>query len=370
MNTNFQKETFMTSNPKYAAKYSSQLLISTLIASSLLMVNCNKAADRTGVKANTVAGKVSEPSKDVGTKAASTEALRALVDDRKTVECSAEIQQSYKLIFESIEKNSKDQKVSKENAEKSVADCTDFQINFKATQQDQCHYFTEAKKLKKYYLDKAPKICLDVAKVLKVDYDTETEYLKNATDQAKIRKEQAVKKANTAEGFIGEKLIISEEMKAMLKPENLNFKMYIVDGEIKTDADELRKSFADKKVICSFVGTSTAVTEKDKFVFTVNAYEDVDKKDLPENLNATGIAFAAADETKKAESVGFQMLGCSHLMKNKIDVKMLKKALGKHLATETDLKKTPLVSTQANSVDADKKIEVAKKVEEDKKEDN
>lgn len=153
--------------------------------------------------------------------------------------------------------------------------------------------------------------------------------------------------------FKTEKLLISEEMKAMIKFENLDFKMYIVNGEIKTNQDELKKAYQDKKVICSFSGTSTPVEEKEKVFLSLNDVFENKKTEVPEGMSLTaGLSMSAKADKKDESVVDLLKMVCSHLSVDKFDVKLLKKAFGKHLAVEVKeslpAQTKPVVATKSS----------------------
>jgi hypothetical protein len=318
---NYLKETFVKSKPSF--KFSSHLLISTLIASSFLMVNCNKGGTRTGVKAKTVAGKVDPSQKGTAT---------------NTKQCSADILKAYSPLSKEYVRVKKlhDTKVTektneklKSEYEKVLAACDVFGVAFDKEKIEGC----DLPDKDKTNLPKAPNQCLIIADLLFKEDGTKTPYLKLANDQKVIAQKQQEEKLIA--DFKKEKLLISEEMKAMLKFENLDFKMYIVDGEIKTNQDDLKKAYQDKKVVCSFSGTSTPVEEKEKVFLSLNDVFENKKSEVPEGMSLTaGLSMSAKAEKKDESVVDLLKMVCSHLSVEKFDVKLLKKAFGKHLAVE------------------------------------
>ncbi len=389
----------MKSNQKYVAKYSSHLLISTLIASSFFMVNCNKGQNRTGVKANTTTGNPTDPNLKSTSNSGDTSKVGS-GDDTKaakevTADCPATVYKSYAAVAteavrvqELYKKNKTAASPEKLKSDylKVLALCTDMGKEFDQVSLKSCKYKNPKNKNEDVVINKVTTQCLIVAKQLDDEDGTKTEYLKLYNDQKELKKQDLEKQLSSFENFKAAKLVMSDDMKKMLKSENLNFKMFIVGGEIKIDQAELKKAYADKKVVCSFVGTSTEISEKGKIILSALEVEDVDKKDLPENVNAVGIAFSVSvGEKSEGVSAGIsnmQMLGCSHLLKDKVDVKLLRQALGAQLTTEADLKKIEDKKTEdkkiadkkaedakaaAAKLEADKKIAADKKIEEDKK---
>ena len=394
----------MKSNQKYVAKYSSHLLISTLIASSFFMVNCNKGQNRAGVKANTTSGTPAEPISKSTSNSGDTSKVGS-GDDTKAVkevvaDCPSPVFKSYAAVateavrVEDLYKKNKtaaSPEKLKSDYLKVLALCTDMGKEFDQVSLKSCKYKNPKNKNEDVVINKATTQCLIVAKQLDDEDGTKTEFLKLYNDQKELKKQDLEKQLSSFENFKAAKLVMSDDMKKMLKPDNLNFKMYIVGGEIKTDQAEMKKAYADKKVVCSFVGTSTEISEKGKSIFSALEVENVDKKDLPENINAVGIAFSVSTGEKSdgisAGISNMQMLGCSHLLKDRIDVKLLRQALGAQLATEADIKKIEDKKSEdkkvedkkiadkkaedgkvaAAKLEADKKIAADKKIEEDKK---
>ncbi len=349
----YLKETFVKSKP--SLKFSSHLLVSTLIASSFLMVNCNKGGGRDGVKSKTIAGKP-DPSKKTSTSSSGDPTVAQKEEPKNTKLCSDDILKAYAPV------NTEYSRVKKlHDKNKTAASPEKLKVDFEKVLAA-CDALGEAfnkEKLKdcalpnkdKTNLPKAPNQCLIIADLLFKEDGTKTPYLKLANDQIAIAKQQ--QEQNSFENFKKAKLLISEEMKVMLKPENLDFKMYIVDGEIKTNQDEMKKAYQDKKVVCSFSGTSTPVAEKEKvFLSLLEVVENEKSQASDVVINAVGLALSVSTEKEGQSSGDFVKMGCSHISKDKVDVKLLKKAFGKHLAVDTNesapTKAEPVVATKAS----------------------
>ncbi len=332
---------------KSGLKLTSQLLISTLIASSFLLVNCNKGTDKRGLKVDTTKAKTADQKQSTGASGDDTTAV-------KNVKCTDEIQKSLVDIYNmyaQIEKERKENlkeaspKSFKNEYEKILLMC-DVMGELLGKQKISACTYLDSKK-QEQNLAKAPAMCVQAGVALAKETSVENKYSILPSDQDVLLKKKVEQKVNSSEAFLQEKLLMSDEMKTMLKQENLNFSMYIVDGVIKTNQAEMKKYFAGKKVVCSFMGTSTEIVEKGKVFLQAVDYIDVDKTDLAENINAAGISFLTRTEEPSNSSGDAQTLGCSHLLKDKIDIKLLKKALGQHLAVESDLKKVELKQTAA-----------------------
>lgn len=225
----------MNAQPKF--KYTSQLLISALIATSFVMVNCAKGTDKRGVKGTTIAGKTG----DINATTTSGENTQAPVD--------------------------------------SVITSNDVTVNNEATSGD------------------------------------------NTV-------------ANPAEAFKKADFTISEDMKQMLLPQNLNFKSFIVDGEISINQSLLTTSLKMHKVVCTFAENSTELAFNEKMNLKIIDYVEADKKDLPEY--AKGLAMPLLVSSEKSGETGlFQTLICTNLSSKKVDIRLLKRALGKHLVPAT-----------------------------------
>lgn len=317
------------------------------------MVNCNKGGGRDGVKSKTIAGKP-DPSKKTATAASGDPTVAQKEEPKNTKQCSAEILKSYapvnteynrvKQLHEKNKTAASPEKL-KVDFEKVLAACDVLGTAFDKEKLKDCALPNKAN------LPKAPSQCLIIADLLFKEDGTKTPYLKLAHDQMAIAKKQAEQKL--IEDFKKSKLLISKEMKAMLKPENLDFKMYIVDGEIKTNQDELKKAYQDKKVVCSFTGTSTPVSEKEKVFLSLLEIIESEKSQASDVIiNAVGLAMSVSTEKESEASGEFVNIGCSHLSKDKVDVKLLIKAFGKHLAVETKesaaAKPEPVVATKAS----------------------
>lgn len=354
----------MNSKPRF--KLSSHLLVSTLIATSFLMVNCNKGGGRDAVKSKTTAGKPTDPNKKTATSASGDGTVAQQEEPKNTKLCSADILKAYAPVnteynrvkkLHDKNKSAASPEKLKVDFEKVLAACDVLGESFQKENLKDCALPNKAN------LPKAPNQCLIIADLLFKEDGTKTPYLKLANDQMAIAKQQ--QEQNSYENFKKAKLLISEEMKVMLKPENLNFKMYIVDGEIKTNQDEMKKAYQDKKVVCSFSGTSTPVAEKEKVFLSLLEVVEIEKSETSDAIiNAVGLAMSVSTEKEGQSSGDFVKMGCSHLSKDKVDVKLLKKAFGKHLSVDSKesapAKSEPVVSSKASGDDTKAKSEFRK----------
>jgi hypothetical protein len=340
----------MNSNPSF--KLSSHLLVSTLIATSFLMVNCNQGGGRSPVKSKTTAGKPTDPNKKTATTASGDGTVAQKDEPKNTKQCSTDILKTYASVnteYNRVQKLHEKNKTAaspeklKVEFEKVLAVCDSLGLAFDKEKLQDCALPNKAN------LPVAPNQCLIIADLLFKEDGTKTPYLKLANDQMDIAKKQAEQKL--IEDFKKAKLLISEEMKVMLKSENLNFKMYIVDGEIKANQNEMKKAYQDKKVICSFSGTSTPVAEKEKVFLSLLEVVEIEKSESTDVIiNSAGLAMSVSTEKQGQSSGDFVKMDCSHLSKDNVDVKLLKKAFGKHLAVDSKesvpAKSEPVVATK------------------------
>ena len=106
-------------------------------------------------------------------------------------------------------------------------------------------------------------------------------------------------------------------------------------------------------MVCSFSGTSTPVAEKEKVFFSLLEVVENEKSESSDVIiNSVGLAMSVSTEKEGQSSGDFVKMGCSHISKDKVDVKLLKKAFGKHLAVDTKesapAKTEPVVTTKAS----------------------
>jgi hypothetical protein len=358
-------------NKKPNFSMSSHLLIATLIASSFFMVNCNnKGAGSRDVKTKTTAG---NPPAD---KTADQKAKQAELDKAKIADCTKDILSSYTLLskeYDRVKKlktqneSVKDQKYADEY-EKILSKCDDLSQQFDKASLTACKYKSENSFAE---LTKNPNQCLQASLDLKKENGIETE-------TSKLAEKKLAEKKVDSESFKAEQLLMSDEMKSLLKSENLNFKKYIVDGEIKSDEAELKKALNDKKVVCSFTGLSTEVDNKEKVYLSVRSFEAADKKNLVTGITSLGIVMVVSKEKKtETDSVDdlgiFQTMTCHNLKFSKStatidgfilsDVQFLKKAFGKHLIQESALTTQEMVPSGSKDVDAESADDSKKTVE-------
>lgn len=345
-------------NKKQNISYSSQLLIATVVMSSFFMVNCNKGQNRAGVKATTVAGKAKSASGDAT--GASGDSSKMSGDSTTTSgdnsgvssgdvsvvslsDCSETISKSYVDLGKEYQrvdglvkqnKTAQPEKKLKDEYSKVLLKCDDLGKVFDKAELKACKKTSASKNLV-YKIVKAPQQCLNMAILLNKEDGTESDYLKLAQDQALIlKKKEEDKKSTDTEAFKKVKLLISEDMKAMLKPTNLDFKSCIVEGVIKTDSEKCIADIKSKKTVCSFVKTSTEVALKDKVFLSVAEYMESEKKDMPVEFNGLGMAMSVSSEKAEDASGTFQSLSCANLSATKINLTEFKKAVGAHLAAE------------------------------------
>jgi len=186
--------------------------------------------------------------------------------------------------------------------------------------------------------------------------------LKKATSEdnayAKAAQEEKTRKESSSDAFKKATLIMSAEMADMLKPSNLDFKSYIVDGVIKSGAAEMKELYRQKKTICSFVGTSTELSSKEKITAKIIDYSEKVEKYTDSEINALGMVLEVKTGDESSAGV-MQQLACSNLSAGKVDIAMLKKALGLHLATEADIKKANSTDKERDKMKSDfRKLEI------------
>ena len=344
-------------NKKQNISYSSQLLIATLVMSSFFMVNCNKGQNRTGVKATTVNAKAKSASGDATSASGDSSKMSgdstSASGDNSGVssgdasvaslgDCSDTISKLYVDLGKEYQrvdvlvkqnKNADPAKKLKDEYLKVLSKCDDLGKAFEKADGKACEK-KSASRTVVYKVKNVPQQCLNTAILLNAEDGSESDYLKLAKDQAVILKKQEEKKSTDTESFKKVKLLISEDMKALLKPTNLDFKTCVVEGVIKTDSEKCIADIKAKKTVCSFVKNSTEVALKDKVYLSVAEYMESDKKDMPVEFNGLGMAMSVSTEKAEDASGTFQQLACANLSATKINLAEFKKAVGAHLALE------------------------------------
>jgi hypothetical protein len=132
-----------------------------------------------------------------------------------------------------------------------------------------------------------------------------------------------------------DKLVVSSEGQDMFLKDNQNWKMFVVDGQLQTDAMKLQDSVKDKKVAC----TISSIGEKSENAQVVEvsitsahalapkSTEDVIQRGVDIGLSLKIEAETEGDALKTVEAT----LSCSNLESRKLNINLLKAALGDKL---------------------------------------
>jgi len=236
--THLSKEPPVTTNPPM--KYSSSLLVASLIVTSFFIVNCNKNPERVGVKSNTISGQAQVKATaqatilSTDTTPAETEVPietpkeSTVVSDDKTVavievkDCSDEVLKSYGRVnseFTRVQEIYNKNKVSK-NPENLNADfhnilalCDYLGKEFDKISLKICSYKNPENTTEAIHLNKVPNQCLIIAAELYLDDGTESPYLDIYKEQQILHKKDIRKKLNQQKEFENQKKIIAEILK-------------------------------------------------------------------------------------------------------------------------------------------------------------
>ncbi len=130
-------------------------------------------------------------------------------------------------------------------------------------------------------------------------------------------------------------MVLSKDAKAMLLKENLSWKMYLVEGEVQTDARKLLDVIAAKKVACTFNAKAAEHGEAEVVKLQVTDVQTISAANKTEDVKTGSdltvkVTIGEGDEAKSS----VETLTCVNLSSSFINVDQIKKALGKHIAAE------------------------------------
>ena len=289
------------------------------------MVNCNKGTTRPGAKGKTLAGPAVDPNNKAGAEV-------------KVEACAKEIKDSYSALAN--EYNQRSKSIEKSDLEKIISLCTDLDKQLDMNKIEKCKLVNEADRAKSFDVVKNNMAqCTIAGRTLKSNHNIETPYSK-AADEQSLALAKSMFEDQTA------MLTMSDDLKKMLKKENLNFKTYIVDGKIKKDQTALKLDLENKKIACSFTVEDAEAEANDATKLSINSYESMEKSELLKS--SMGSKMIVSIQGIKQTST-LQSLSCLNLNADKLDYMGLLKTFWRQLTLDKKQAQKKIIETKTDA---------------------
>jgi len=345
-------------------------LVLALVASTSMIVNCQKTPSKR--TATTTNGGVGAPD-------SAAQAAKTATDLKITEECTVEIKNLRKDLFDKMTKFNS-QFMDKKIADLSESEKAQLTADSK-TIVDNCGTFIEKLKsvngagCKDSDNKNSPLLVKDKAQMYCEKNGTN---LKNLTGQENDLS-RADQKRSTEEGearaiekFKRETLVLSKEGRALMTSGGVQWKAFLDMGEIKTSKTELEKLVKDGTTVCS-IDKEMDVAESKTAEFQLVSVDENAKnpdgsyeREVPENyeniksdkVGSVVLTFSRINAGDNAGDLNY--LVCVNVKKEKMTTQKIKQVLGKVLKSDTR-------TEDQRNADKDKAAEEAKKTKEAQK---
>lgn len=304
-------------------KKMSYLMLSGLIATSFLTVNCQKSPSKRGIKSKVglenlnITGKPDNKATATDDKAtaadkaklqACTDATKAAVIDLKTLgETTKALAESQEEKLETILEN-----------RKSIVEKCDVVVADLAKYTEQSCLVGEQVISTKIVLE----ACMKNGEELKTENGTENKYAVQAEKVERLQK--------SVDKLIGSEFILSDAGKVLLDEDALSFEKYVSKSGISYSSNDLDKVFASKDIACSFAVADTKDIKLNVETTLKLTAIDAEKTNIPEDFKgqATFFSFEGQQADSENKSVTFFGLVCLNIDSANLDITKLKSALG------------------------------------------
>lgn len=331
-------------------KKSSIALFCTLLASTTFIVNCQKAPNKRGVRAQTSdKAAVATDAKAATLKACDDRVLKILESLHKKADYDKKTQ---------LTDETKQQVKDNELAIK--AECDEILplinreegkgcLNEKATEE----------KNKIVMADKIQKnLCNAVGTKLEKNHGVINPYAAQDRETKRAETESA-----KVEKLTAQELTLSEEGRNLTKAENVNWESILVNGKV-AKASELKAALAAKAIVCSFLDTGADLSDSDKVVLKITEKVAAEKASLPKDVSATATSFSLVRNSTHTPL----NLVCLNLDAKNLTAEKIKQAFGSTLVfSEAPVKVNPNQATDSAIEQADLEKTTAAQAASDKK---
>lgn len=302
----------------------SYLMLSSLIATSFLTVNCQKSPSKRGIKSKTaleninVTGKPDNKATATDNQAtaaekaklqACTEATKASIIDLKT------LGESTRTLADSEEgKTAASLEIILSNRKAIVEKC-DVVVADLAKYIDQSCLIDEQPVSNKIILE----ACMKNGEELKKESNTDNKY---ATQAEKV---ELIKK-NT-DKLIGSEFVLSDDGKILLSPEALNFEKYVSKSGISYSSEDLEKTLATKSIVCSFAVADTKDIQLNSETTLKLTAIDAESTNIPADFKGKAAFFSFEGQQSDSDIVTYFGLVCLNVDAENLDTTKLKSVL-------------------------------------------
>ena len=315
----------------------SYLMLSGLIATSFLTVNCQKSPSKRGIKSKTslenidLTGKPDNKATATDSKATAadkkneTAKLQACTDETKAMIIDLKtLGESTKVLAESEAGKSESSKEEILQNRKSIVEKCDAVVADLAKYTEQSCVAGEQAISTKIILE----ACMKNGEELKKENNTDNKYAVQAEKVERLQK--------SVDKLIGSEFILSDDGKVLLDVDALSFEKYVSKSGISYSSNGLDKILAAKDIACSFVVADTKDIQLGVETTMKLTAMDVEKTNIPEDFKGKATFFSfEAQQADSEKSVTFFGLVCLNVDSENLDITKLKSALSTTLKIKT-----------------------------------
>ncbi|MFN3455087.1 MAG: hypothetical protein ACK41T_09030 [Pseudobdellovibrio sp.] len=322
-------------------KRSSVKMISALLASSMLVVNCQKAPQKKGVRPSTPTQSAQTTTAAGATAHGANEAAKTTAVIPQNI-CNTEVLTTYqemvnqaKYLKEQAAAANKDTQKITETRQDVLANCDKILTVLNKEKDGACLKDQSAKtEENSIYASKIKgNLCLYVGQALATENKVDNEYAKEF---------QQVQKATVAktevDNFLESSLVLSKQAEEMIKIQNVSWNTFLVGGEVKHGAEVLKSSLAAKAMVCSFVDFHLNRDDSNEVVLKViNKSVETDLEKLPKNYSGGNVIFTVerVNQDETADKGNLLKLTCINTSDKELTLEKIKTTFGSHIVAKT-----------------------------------
>ncbi len=305
----------------------SYLMLSGLIATSFLTVNCQKSPSKRGIKSKTslenldLTGKPDNKATAVDKKndtANETAKLQACTDATKAAIIDLKkLGESTRILADSEEGKSESNLVIILQNRKSIVEKCDAVVADLAKYTEQSCAIGQQPVSTQIILQ----ACMKNGEELKKENNTENKYA--------VQAEKAERLQKSVDKLIGSEFILSDDGKALLGKEDLSFEKYVSKSGISYSSNGLDTIIAAKDIACSFAVADTKDIQLNKEAKLKLIAIDAETTNIPEDFKGKAASFnfvSVNSDDENTNAAAFNLV-CLNVDSAKLDITKLKTAL-------------------------------------------
>ncbi len=309
-------------------------MLSGLIATSFLTVNCQKSPSKRGIKSKVGLEKIDLNAKpdnkatatdnkataaDKAKLQACTDATKAAIIDLKT------LGESTRALADSEEGKSEDNLEIILQNRKSIVEKCDAVVVDLAKYTDQACKIGEQPVLTQIILES----CMKNGEELKNEGNTDNKYAVQAEKVERLQK--------SVDKLIGSEFILSDDGKVLLDADALSFEKYVSKSGISYSSNGLDTILAAKDIACSFAAADTQNIQLNVEAKVKLISIDAESTNIPEDFKgkAASFSFVSVNSNDENTNAAVFNLICLNVDSEKLDITKLKAALSSILKLKT-----------------------------------